>query len=148
MEDINPSSVDGQSLILHCFSSQSHLKEAKIFWRHHTQIAVILRTKQSAPISPPLYSKLGGLFIAFAVSTSYGTTLCRGDMRRKASFSPLMHGAKKIIFTACYLGKLKLTFTSPNIISTSPKNVLMSRIDFAVLFSWIPLITSLHRRAS
>ena len=36
-------------------------------------------------------------------------------------------GAKKVIFTACHLGKLKITFTSPNIISTSPKNILMSR---------------------
>ena len=33
-------------------------------------------------------------------------------------------GAKKIIFTACHSGKLKLAFTSPDIISTSPKNVL------------------------
>ena len=37
-------------------------------------------------------------------------------------------GAKKVIFTACYFGKLKLTFTSPNIISTSPKNVFMSTL--------------------
>ena len=37
-------------------------------------------------------------------------------------------GAKKVIVTACHSGKLKLTFTSPNIISTSPKNVLMSRL--------------------
>ena len=36
-------------------------------------------------------------------------------------------GAKKISITTCHLGKLKLTFTSPNIISTSPKNVLISR---------------------
>ena len=36
-------------------------------------------------------------------------------------------GAKKVIFTACHSGKLKPTFTNPNIISTSPKNVLMSR---------------------
>ena len=42
-------------------------------------------------------------------------------------------GAKKIIFTACHLGKLKLAFTSPDFISTSPKNVLTSRIDFTVL---------------
>ena len=35
--------------------------------------------------------------------------------------------AKKVIFTACHSGKMKLTFTSPNIISTSPKNVLTSR---------------------
>ena len=39
-----------------------------------------------------------------------------------------LQGAKKVIFTACHLGKLKLTFTSPNIISTSPKNVLTSRL--------------------
>ena len=30
-------------------------------------------------------------------------------------------GAKKIIFTACLSGKLKLEFTSPDIISNSPK---------------------------
>ena len=33
-------------------------------------------------------------------------------------------GAKKIIFTACHSGKLKLAFTSPDVIITSPKNVL------------------------
>ena len=37
-------------------------------------------------------------------------------------------GAKKVLFTACHSGKLKLTFTSPDIISTSPKNVLMTRL--------------------
>ena len=42
-------------------------------------------------------------------------------------------GAKKIIFTACHSGKLKLAFTSPDVISTSPKSFLMSRIDFTVL---------------
>ena len=42
-------------------------------------------------------------------------------------------GAKKIIFTACHLGKLKLAFTSPDIMSTSPKSFLMSRNDFTVL---------------
>ena len=35
-----------------------------------------------------------------------------------------LQGAKKIIFTACPSGKLKLAFTSPDVISTSPKNVL------------------------
>ena len=39
-----------------------------------------------------------------------------------------IQGAKKIIFTACHSGKLKLTFTSPNITSASPKNVQMSRL--------------------
>ena len=42
-------------------------------------------------------------------------------------------GAKKVIFTACQSGKLKLAFTSPNIISTSPQNFLMNRIDFTLL---------------
>ena len=37
-------------------------------------------------------------------------------------------GAKKVIFAVCHSGKLKLAFTSPNVISTSPKNVLMSRL--------------------
>ena len=42
-------------------------------------------------------------------------------------------GAKKIIFTACHSGKLKLTFTSPDVISTSPKSSLKRRIDLTVL---------------
>ena len=42
-------------------------------------------------------------------------------------------GAKKITFTAFHSGKLKLAFTSPDVISTSPKNFLTSRIDFTVL---------------
>ena len=45
-----------------------------------------------------------------------------------APFCIVDQHAKKVIFTACHSGKLKLTFTSPNIISTSPKNVLMSRL--------------------
>ena len=44
-----------------------------------------------------------------------------------------LQGAKKIVFTACHSGKLKLAFTSPDVISTSPKNVLTNRIDFTVL---------------
>ena len=47
-----------------------------------------------------------------------------------------IQGAKKIIFSACQLGKLMLAFTSPNMISTSPKRVLMSRIDFTVLLQF------------
>ena len=44
-----------------------------------------------------------------------------------------MQGAKKIIFTACHPGKLKLAFTSPDVISTSLKSFLTSRIYFTVL---------------
>ena len=32
-----------------------------------------------------------------------------------------LQGAKKVIFTACHSGKLRLAYTSPNVISTSPK---------------------------
>ena len=46
-----------------------------------------------------------------------------------------IQGAKKVIFTACQSGKLKLAFTSPNIISTSPQNFLMSSIILILLIS-------------
>ena len=62
----------------------------------------------------------------------------------------IFQGAKKIIFTACRSGKLKLAFTSPDVISTSPKNLLTSRINFTVLLLFEFLIKhwSLARRAS
>ena len=58
-------------------------------------------------------------------------------------------GAKKLIFTACHSGKLKLAFTSPDFISTSPKSFLTSRIGFTVLllFEFLKK-TSLARWAS
>ena len=40
--------------------------------------------------------------------------------------------AKKVCFTACHLDKLKLAFTSTNVISTSSKHVLMVRIDLTI----------------
>ena len=33
----------------------------------------------------------------------------------------ICQGAKKVIFKACHLGKLKLEYTTPNVISTNPK---------------------------
>ena len=67
------------------------------------------------------------------------------DLTKKAS-----QGAKKIIFTACHLGKLNLAYTSPDVISTSPKNVLTSKIDFPHSSSviQIPQKTSLALWAS
>ena len=53
----------------------------------------------------------------------------------------LLQGAKKIVFTACHSGKLKLAFTSPDVISTSPKN-------FCSSVNQVPHKTSLARRAS
>ena len=54
-----------------------------------------------------------------------------------------VQGAKKIIFTACRSGKLKLAFTSPDDISTSPRCFLISRIDFIVLLLF-ELLKNLH----
>ena len=63
-------------------------------------------------------------------------TIIYKDWRLKTSncLTPQGHqGAKKTIFTACHSGKLKLAFTSPwDVISTSPKNFLTSRIYFKV----------------
>ena len=42
-------------------------------------------------------------------------------------------GAKKIVFAACHSGKLKVEFTSPDVILTSPKTFLTSKNDFTVL---------------
>ena len=50
-----------------------------------------------------------------------------------AVYNDCYQDAKKIIFTACHSGKLKLAFTSPDVISTSPKSFLTSRINFTVL---------------
>ena len=48
------------------------------------------------------------------------------EIEEKKLRSGLDQGAKKIIFTACHSGKLKLALTSPDVISTSPKNFLTS----------------------
>ena len=57
----------------------------------------------------------------------------------------MLQGAKKIIFTACHSGKLKLAVTSPDVISTSPKNFLTGRNVFIVLllFEFLKNITCL-----
>ena len=57
-------------------------------------------------------------------------------------------GCKKNILTASHSGKLKLAFTSSDVISTSPKSFLKSRIDYTVLVIWIPQNTTLARWAS
>ena len=53
--------------------------------------------------------------------------------KKKIRKAMVQTGCKEIIFTAYHLGKLKLTFTSPDVISTSPKSFLTSRNDFTVL---------------
>ena len=52
----------------------------------------------------------------------------RGAELKSATARRSHQGAKKETFPACHSGKLKLTFTSPDIILTSLKNVLMSRL--------------------
>ena len=41
------------------------------------------------------------------------------------------HGAKKVSFTACHLGKLLPVCTSPRVFLTSPKNCVISSIDYS-----------------
>ena len=50
----------------------------------------------------------------------FSKALCEGLFLEGLIFQ----GAKKIIFTACHSGKLKLVLTSHDVISTSPKNFL------------------------
>ena len=74
----------------------------------------LIRVKTcSFPPSLSRYVK-GWLFICLFMST---ITISSCSKLR-------VQGAKKIIFTACHSGKLKPAFTSPDIISTSPKNLL------------------------
>ena len=51
-----------------------------------------------------------------------GAPSIRSDWKIFADDKSDFQGAKKIIFTVCHLGKLKLAFTSPDVISTSPKS--------------------------
>ena len=67
------------------------------------------------------------VFLLFAVAIAKTPSCCHPEILLP------WQGAKKIVFTACHSGKLKLAFTSPDVISTSPKNFLTSRIDFTVL---------------
>ena len=52
---------------------------------------------------------------------------------KKSLLGLVFQGATKVSFTACHSRKLWLAFTYPKFISTSPKNVLISRIDYTVL---------------
>ena len=58
---------------------------------------------------------------------------CKGGYPSRQDIN---QGVKKVIFKSCHSGKLKLEYTSPNVISTSPKNILMSRIHFTVLLQF------------
>ena len=78
--------------------------------------------------------------IVFQFQSSWTRTLGFGQPNfyvllvwRTSGWEKFSRGAKKVIFKACHSGKLTLAYTSPNVISTSSKNVLMSRIDFTVL---------------
>ena len=73
------------------------------------------------------------LFLFFTTNMA-AMTLQANYQYERVGISTVEQGAKKNVFKACHLGKLKLAYTSPaNVISTSLKNILMSRIDFTVL---------------
>ena len=73
------------------------------------------------------------LTICFLVSIAFQELFCGVAVLYWKWFITPQQGARKVIFKACHSGKLKLAYTSPNVISTSPKNISMSRIDFTVL---------------
>ena len=102
-----------------CLASFSRLWSVSVFFCLLYLVCVLpphqlIRVKTcSFPPSLSRYVK-GWLFICLFMST---ITISSCSKLR-------VQGAKKIIFTACHSGKLKLAFTSPDIISTSPKNLL------------------------
>ena len=52
-------------------------------------------------------------------------------------------GAKKVIFKACHSGTLKLAYTSPNFISTSPKNIWWTKL-ISKFFCKIEFLKIIH----
>ena len=80
--------------------------------------------------APPEMSTFFSLQVYERVGKSV-ISLCK--IGPKGLMMHFMQGTKKLIFTTCHSGKLKLAFTSPDFISTSPKSFLMSRIGFTVL---------------
>ena len=58
---------------------------------------------------------------------------CYSNVCDKLGVCQQLPGCKKNILTASHSGKLKLAFTSSDVISTSPKSFLKSRIDYTVL---------------
>ena len=62
------------------------------------------------------------------VSGSRQTTICRLTQSSWDNECLHLQGAKKIIFTACHSGRLKPAFTSPDVISTSPKNFWLAEL--------------------
>ena len=68
------------------------------------------------------------------LTTNMAAMTLRADHQyKRVGISIVEEDAKKNIFKACHSGKLKLAYTSPNVILTSLKSILMSRIDFTVL---------------
>ena len=82
------------------------------------------------------------VFLLFAVAIAKTRSCCHPEILLP------WQGAKKIVFTACHSSKLKLAFTSPDVISTSHKNFLTSNWFHSSSVIQIPQKTSLSRRAS
>ena len=76
---------------------------------------------------PGNFSSLWAILFSFPLKQS---SLCVLQLKRKLTETMnVTQGAKKIIFTACHLGKLqKLASTSPDVISTSPKTFWLAEL--------------------
>ena len=98
--------------------------------RNHIPSQIITKKKWSPP--PPCCSVLCVIGQSeFCKDLLFISTVRLGFYHHVSH--TIFQGAKRVIFKACHSGKLKLEFTSPNVISTSPKSILMGRSDFTVL---------------
>ena len=85
--------------------------------------AQLLSVTEIAPKSPFLCVNRSSIRSSCRVGPK-GIQYCVNTARVKATMTlTKTQGAKKIIFTACLSGKLKLAFSSLDVISTSPKNL-------------------------
>ena len=91
--------------------------------------AVMLGQAISMVLPKVVGYKLTGQVKPFITSTDVVLTITKvsGTMYTVLK-QGLLRGAKKIIFTVCHSGKLKLAFTSPNVVSMSPPIFLLAEL--------------------
>ena len=76
---------------------------------------------------------LDGLFVCTVYSHARHSVISFAADTVFLLYLAVYSGGKENPFSACHSGKLKKAFTSANVISTSPKSFLTSRIDFTVI---------------
>ena len=118
--------------------------------RIHRRISFKKVTLKSGCLKCNVWNTVSSTHIFEVLRAHYSIFLLgtKGTLKLLSRYMYVWQGAKKVIFTACHSGKLKLAFTSPEVISTSPNSFLTSRIDLTVLVIRIPQKTSPARQAT